>query len=177
MDLYGVTFVASGNDKSGTQFAYEYTKVKQKIGGSVSYYESKVDMRPTANVNQEGVQRNTFGPLFIKSTSPTQLSFYTYIGTQFLKFFTTSGSSISRLLGTPEVYWWPKFQTLMARKIDGSDWKTFRVNSNVVDIAMNPQNYVDADQIEGGGFKNDMKIGGQLSVEPLFSNQYMLSYS
>ncbi len=28
MDLYGVTFVASGNDKSGTQFAYEYTKVK-----------------------------------------------------------------------------------------------------------------------------------------------------
>lgn len=51
MDLYGVTFVGSGNDKSGTQFAYEYTKVKQKVGGAVSYFETKVDMMPKANVN------------------------------------------------------------------------------------------------------------------------------
>lgn len=64
----------------------------------------------------------------------------------------------------------------MVRKIDGSDWKTFRVDNNVVDIAMNPQNYVEADQIESGGNKNDMKIAGQFSVEPLFANQYMLPY-
>jgi len=42
------------------------------------------------------------------------------------------------MLGTPFVFWWPKFNTLMVRKIDGSDWKTFRVDNNVVDIAMNP---------------------------------------
>jgi hypothetical protein len=28
MSLYGVSFVGSGNDKQGTYFAYEYTKVK-----------------------------------------------------------------------------------------------------------------------------------------------------
>ena len=28
MDLFGVSFVASGNDRGGTYFAYEYTKVK-----------------------------------------------------------------------------------------------------------------------------------------------------
>ncbi len=46
MDLFGVSFVASGNS-----FAYEYTKVKQKIGGALSYYETKIDMNPTVNVN------------------------------------------------------------------------------------------------------------------------------
>jgi hypothetical protein len=58
----------------------------------------------------------------------------------------------------------------MVRKIDGFDWKTYKVNSNVVDVALNPQNYIEDDLIEGGAFKNDMKIGGLISVEPIFSN-------
>lgn len=108
MDLFGVTFVGSGNDFAGSFFAYEYTKVKQKVGGSVTYFEEKVDMSVDKNTNQVAVQRNTFGPLFVKSSLPNQLSFYTYIGTLFMNFFTTSNPMNSVLLGSPEVYWWPQ---------------------------------------------------------------------
>jgi len=65
----------------------------------------------------------------------------------------------------------------MARKIDGFDWETFKVDSNVVDVALNPSNYVEYDRIETGGFKRDMRIGGQMSVEPIFFNEYMIVYS
>jgi hypothetical protein len=80
-------------------------------------------------------------------------------------------------LGSPEIYWWPEFKVLMARKIDGFGWQTFKVDSNVVDVAQNPTNYVASDGIETGGFKRDMIIGGQISVEPIFYNEYMITYS
>ena len=94
-----------------------------------------------------------------------------------MKFFTTSGAMDTVFLGSPEVYWWPKFQALMVRKVGGFDWQTFKVNSNVVDVAQNPNNYVESQRIEAGGFKNKMNIGGQFSVHPLFYNDYMLSYT
>ena len=63
-------------------------------------------------------------------------------------------------MGSPELYWWPKFQMLLVRNANGYDWKTFKVTKNVVDVAMNPWKYQESDQIEKGGFKNDMRFGG-----------------
>ena len=65
----------------------------------------------------------------------------------------------------------------MARKSGGFDWKTYRVTSDVVDNAVNPSKYSESERIETGGFRNDMKIVGQFSLEPLFLNNYMLSHS
>jgi hypothetical protein len=107
-----------------------------------------------------GAQRNTFGPLKISATGESELSFYTYIGTEFKYFYRIRGSEVPPLIGSPEIYWWPKYQILMARKADGYDWKTYKVTKDVVDVAQNPQKYNKSDQIEEGGFKNDMKFGG-----------------
>jgi hypothetical protein len=134
-------------------------------------------MRPSINTNQEAVQRNTFGPLYIKTTEPNKLSFYTYVGTEFKKIYTTSNPLDTVFLGSPEVFWWPDYSALMVRKIGGFDWQTFRVNSNIVDIAANPNSYLESDRIESGGFNNDMKIGGEFSLEPIFLDNYMLSFS
>ena len=47
--LYGVSFVASGVN-AAVAYAYEYTKVKQSVGGATTYFETHVDMTPNNNL-------------------------------------------------------------------------------------------------------------------------------
>lgn len=83
-------------------------------------------------VTQQSVQRNTFGQYYVKNTDQTILSFYSYVAgassaeVTFKKFYSTDTEIATAFMGSPEIYWWPKYQVLMARMVNGLYWKTFK---------------------------------------------------
>lgn len=64
----------------------------------------------------------------------------------------------------------------MAKKIDGFDWKTFKLTENVVGVAQNPTNYPYTEQIDNG-FKRDLNLGGDISLNPVFIDDFIITYS
>lgn len=105
-------------------------------------------MLPTVNSMQEAVQRNSFGQFYVKSTDSNILTFYSYLtqvngDVTFGTFYDTTQCPLlqSPLIGSPEVYWWPAFNLLLARKSDGYDWKSYKFTSNVIGVAQTKANY------------------------------------
>ena len=132
-------------------------------------------------VTQNSVQRNTFGQYYVKNTDQTILSFYSYVASSgdvtFDNFYSTNTASTTALMGSPEIYWWPKYQVLMARMVDGSYWQTFKFTSDVVGVASTPASYPYTDQIETAGFTNDLILDGEISLQPIFVDEYVVTYS
>jgi len=93
--LYGVSFVASGYDcnnptdgtwdctKNKVPYAYEYTKVKQRVAGATTYFESTIPMTlpDSSTILPASSQRNTFGQFKVSSLEVDSIGFYSYLTT------------------------------------------------------------------------------------------------
>lgn len=107
--------------------------------------------------------------MFVKSTDVNKLSFYSYAlsGSDivFQKVYDTSTNLAPALIGSPEVYFWPKLQVLLAREQDGFRWASYKVTST------------DAGLIVGAGLTKKFSFGGEISFPPIFFEDYIVVYA
>lgn len=79
-------------------------------------------------------------------------------------------------MGSAEVCWWPNYQVLMARRIDGLNWKTYTFTQNVVAAGTNPATASPTDLIENG-FSKVFEMDGAITLTPIFVNDFIITYS
>ena len=142
-------------------------------------YTNYVDVsRVLDSTTGVGIQRGTFGPFLVRTDNKTSLGFYSFLESStssdvtFGKFYSTKDILPAEFMGSHEVYYWPRFNVILARLGDGYTFKVYRFTPNVISVANDKTQFGTEEWIEEA-FKRGIEIPGEIKVEPVFFGNYM----